>query len=101
MTYCHLDTEEIKRFTQDFSFDELRLWFEDLIGKYKKWAEFQIRWREKRNASVHGVEFPFPYRDGQRDLAVSVYRDNITAQEAVYSGADRCGEGLWLPCFRQ
>lgn len=74
MTYCHLDTEEIKRFTQDFSFDELRLWFEDLIGKYKKWAEFQIRWREKRNASVHGVEFPFPYRDGQRDLAVSVYR---------------------------
>ena len=74
MTYCHLDTEEIKRFTQDFRFEELRLWFEDLIGKYKKWAEFQIRWREKRNDSVHGVEFPFPYRDGQRDLAVSVYR---------------------------
>ncbi len=74
MTYCHLDTEEIKRFTQSCSLDELQLWFEDLIGKYKKWAEFQIRWRETRNQSVQGVEFPFPYREGQRDLAVSVYR---------------------------
>ncbi|HJD45954.1 MAG TPA: ATP-dependent DNA helicase [Candidatus Mediterraneibacter norfolkensis] len=74
MTYCHLDTEEIKRFTQSCSLNELQLWFEDLIGKYKKWAEFQIRWRETRNQSVEGVEFPFPYREGQKDLAVSVYR---------------------------
>lgn len=74
MTYCHLDTEEIKRFTQNCILDELQIWFEDLIGKYKKWAEFQIRWREKRNQSVRGVEFPFPYREGQRELAVSVYR---------------------------
>ena len=74
MTYCHLDTEEIKRFTQSCSLNELQLWFEDLIGKYKKWAEFQIRWRETRNQSVQEVEFPFPYREGQRDLAVSVYR---------------------------
>ena len=74
MTYCHLDTEEIKRFTNKYSLEELKIWFDDLTGKYEKWAAFQIRWREKRNHSVHGVEFPFPYREGQRELAVSVYR---------------------------
>lgn len=74
MTYCHLDTEEIKRFTNKYSLEELKIWFDDLTGKYEKWAAFQIRWREKRNHSVRGVEFPFPYREGQRELAVSVYR---------------------------
>lgn len=74
MTYCHLDTEEIKRFTEKYSLEELKLWFDDLTGQYEKWAAFQIRWREERNRSVRGVEFPFSYREGQRDLAVSVYR---------------------------
>ena len=60
MTYCHLDTEEIKRFTQDFSFDELRLWFEDLIGKYKKWAEFQPIFYSVLPYS--GVWLPMPFR---------------------------------------
>lgn len=74
MTYCHLDTEVIKRFVQRYTVEELRVWFEELIGSYKKWAEFQIRWKQKRDESIGPVNFPFPYRKGQYELAASVYR---------------------------
>lgn len=74
MTYCHLDTEEIRRFTQQFSVEELEAWFEELTGAYEKWARFRIEWKELRNASIRKVEFPFAYREGQRDLAAAVYR---------------------------
>ena len=59
MTYCHLDTEEIKRFVREYTYEELRTWFEGLIDQYKKWAQFQIEWRAKRNRSIKNLEFPF------------------------------------------
>src|SRR5699024_7737182 len=74
MTYCNLDTEEIKRFSEAYTRQELKTWFEDLISRYEKWARFQIEWEQERNHSIHGLEFPFPYRAGQRDVAAAVYR---------------------------
>ena len=74
MTYCQMETEEVKRFQYSYRSNELKAWFDEVIRQYEKWAKFQIEWRKARNASVKGIEFPFPYRKGQRDLAVSVYR---------------------------
>lgn len=74
MTYCNLDTEEIRRFLSSYTREELQKWFEDLVRSYEKWARFQIAWEKTRNESISGVEFPFPYRKGQRDVAVAVYR---------------------------
>lgn len=74
MTYCQMETEEVKRFYQIFSFEELEKWFLELVCQYEKWAIFQMEWRKKRNQSVKKTEFPFPYREGQKDLVVSVYR---------------------------
>ena len=74
MTYCNMETEEIKRFQNVYSYEELNEWFWELIGRYEKWARYQIQWKEKRNTSIKGVEFPFAYREGQKDLVSSVYR---------------------------
>lgn len=74
MTYCQMETEEVKRFQYSYQSNELKAWFDEVIRQYEKWAKFQIEWRNARNASIKGIEFPFPYRKGQRDLAVSVYR---------------------------
>ena len=74
MTYCQMETEEIKRFQQEYSYEELETWFLNVVGQYEKWAKFQIEWKEERNASVKQIEFPFAYRKGQRELAVSVYK---------------------------
>ena len=74
MTYCQMETEEVKRFQYSYQSNELKFWFDEVIRQYGKWAKCQIEWRKARNASIKGIEFPFPYRKGQRDLAVSVYR---------------------------
>ena len=74
MTYCQMETEEVKRFQYSYQSNKLKVWFDEVIRQYEKWAKFQIEWRKARNASIKGIEFPFPYRKGQRDLAVSVYR---------------------------
>ena len=74
MTYCNLETEDLKRFTQEFTREELEEWFIGLVRKYEKWAKFQIEWKSGRNVSIKSVEFPFDYRDGQREIVTSVYR---------------------------
>lgn len=74
MTYCQMETEGIRRFCQEFEFQELQTWFQDLVTQYEKWAKFEIEWRNVRNDSIRQIEFPFPYREGQRDLVASVYR---------------------------
>ncbi len=74
MTYCQMETEEIKRFREVYKFDELKVWFEEIIRSYEKWVRFEVDWRKKRNESIKKIEFPFVYRDGQKDLVTSVYR---------------------------
>lgn len=74
MTYCHLDTEAIRRFLYHYTVEELRTWFDELVAGYRKWAEFQIQWKRERDESIGRVDFPFPYRKGQYELAASVYR---------------------------
>lgn len=83
MTYCNLETEEIKRFQQSYRCEELKLWFGELIHAYEKWAGFQIEWRNKRKESIRRTEFPFPYREGQRELAAAVYR-TILRQKKLF-----------------
>lgn len=83
MTYCQMETEEVKRFQYSYRSNELKVWFDEVIRQYEKWAKFQIEWRKARNASVKGIEFPFPYRKGQRNLAVSVYR-TILRQKKLF-----------------
>lgn len=85
MTYCNLDTEEIKRFKDSFTFDELQMWFHNVVEEYCKWAQFEVDNRTIRNESIEDIEFPYPYRAGQRDMAGSVYlsikrRQNLFVQ---------------------
>lgn len=74
MTYCQMETEEVKRFQETFSIEELERWFLDIVMQYEKWARFQVEWRQTRDATIKEAEFPYPYREGQRDLVTSVYR---------------------------
>ena len=74
ITYCHIPTEELRYFIQDYSGDELEEWFEDLMASYRKWADYSWQWKRIRQESIQGLEFPFPYRDGQKELVSGVYR---------------------------
>lgn len=74
MTYCSLETEQIRYFHETYSFEEIEAWFADLMEQYKKWSDFQFEWMEKRTESVKNLPFPFAYRKGQKELASYVYR---------------------------
>ena len=74
MTYVNLETSEIRILRQRASFEELETWFFGILSQYRKWAEFQIVHKSIRQASIRTVEFPYPYRKGQRDLVAAVYQ---------------------------
>lgn len=74
MTYCNLDTEEVRYFREILSFETLAEWFEKLVAEYRKWADWQVEWRKKRQESIGELGFPFPYRPGQKKLVSDVYR---------------------------
>lgn len=108
MTYCSLETEEIRRFREMLPTKELSGWFQEVTDAYRKWAEFQRDWRELRRASIQRLEFPYPWRAGQKKLAMDVYRTilrkkNLFLQaptgtgktlSTVYPAVKAVGEGL-------
>ena len=74
LTYCNVETEDINYFHQEYSYHELNVWFEHLMDEYRKWADFEHTWREKRSQSIQGLLFPFQYRVGQKELITYVYQ---------------------------
>ncbi|MBP3617963.1 MAG: ATP-dependent DNA helicase [Lachnospiraceae bacterium] len=74
LTYCNIETENIKYFKEELSGEELTAWFDALIKEYAKWAAWERRWKKLRNASAKELQFPFDYREGQRDFTAGVYR---------------------------
>ncbi len=83
MTYCNLDTKEIRYFDRIYSFDEISIWFYDLMKAYVRWADFETGWRKIRNMSIEDLEFPYDYRDGQRELMGQVY-SSIVKKERLF-----------------
>lgn len=74
MTYCNMETEELRYFHEDFTFRQLETWFCDLVEAYRKWADYSFKWQQTRQNSINGLKFPFPYREGQKELVANVYR---------------------------
>lgn len=73
MTYCHIPTERLTYFFREYNMEELEEWFLDLLEQYSKWADYMVRWEQICRDSIRGLPFPFPYRPGQKELAVNVY----------------------------
>ncbi len=77
MTYCHIPTENVRYFTEYLTYEELEKWYLELLQEYAKWAAWQIKWQETRNRSIKSLDFPFDYREGQRNLVKGVYQSII------------------------
>ena len=78
-----------------------------------KWAEYLYLHQLRRDESLHDLEFPYAYREGQKELAVSVYRSisrgrNLFIQaptgigktlSTVFPALKAIGEGLGEKLF--
>lgn len=94
MTYCNLETEEIRRFESLYTVSELREWFDWLMDAYYRWARWQHQWKQKRNASMQGLEFPFPYREGQREVVSGVYRTILRKKQLFIQAPTGLGKTM-------
>lgn len=94
VTYCNLDTEEIRRFQEIREVDELEEWFSGLIHEYVKWARYLHHNAQRRDESLKKLEFPYPYREGQRELAVSVYRTEVRRRRLFIQAPTGIGKTL-------
>ncbi|MBQ9120370.1 MAG: ATP-dependent DNA helicase [Lachnospiraceae bacterium] len=74
LTYCNIETENIKRFEEEFTRQELTDWYQALLTEYAKWVSWQYHWGMLRNETMKQLTFPFEYRPGQKELAAGVYR---------------------------
>ncbi len=74
MTYCNIDTEELKYFHENYKVSSLQIWFHGLLKQYKKWADFEFEWKKKRQESIGAMNFPFVHREGQKQLMGYVYQ---------------------------
>lgn len=75
ITYFHIESEEVKRFKESFTRRDLESFLFSLIKRYVDWAELSFGWEDIRDESIEELSFPFKsYRDGQRELAVAVYK---------------------------
>lgn len=94
VTYCNLDTEEVRRFQVIKTMEELKEWFMGLIHEYVKWARYLYHNAQRRDESLKDLEFPFPYREGQRELAVSVYRTEARRRKLFIQAPTGIGKTL-------
>lgn len=113
MTYCQIETEELRYFEEEFGFDTLKEWFLEVLRQYKKWSDFQSGWSRLRQESIKGIEFPFPYREGQKELVTYVYRTIYHKRKlfieaptgvgktisTVFPGVKAIGEGMGNKLF--
>ncbi len=94
MSYCNIETEEMKYFDFGFTSEEIVAWFTNIILQYKKWADFEYQWQITRTASIKAVQFPFPYREGQKDLAAGVYRTIVHGKKLFLEAPTGTGKTI-------
>ena len=113
LTYCNIENENIKHFDEELSGEELTAWFDGLLKEYATWAVWERRWKKLRNASAKALQFPFSYREGQKDFTAGVYRSILREKKlfamaptgvgktisTVFPAVKAVGEGLTEKLF--
>ncbi|WP_318036167.1 ATP-dependent DNA helicase [Halobacillus amylolyticus] len=75
LTYVQKQTKEKKRFVQTYTKGNLALFIRETVEEYVSYARILLHIREQKEKTIPDLTFPFSsYREGQRQLAGSVYR---------------------------
>jgi len=95
LTYYEIDTEKTKRFIKAFSIKKLQEFFDEIISSYFVWANITSAWNAERDKTIKDLEFPFGnYREGQRELAVSVYKTVVEGRKMFVQAPTGIGKTI-------
>lgn len=87
LTYYQIDIDEIKQFHHKKSFQELEAFYMGMLEAYRQWAKRIHDFQTLRDHSIRSLSFPYPqYRQGQRELAVAVYK-TILDEDILFAQA--------------
>lgn len=75
LTYYNRETGKTINFSRDYTFSELKDFFDKTVNDYISWAGSMFAWSTLRNSSIKEACFPFSeYRRGQKSLVSEVYK---------------------------
>ena len=95
LTYFQLDTGDIREIRRDFSMEELKTFFFDLLGRYADWAEQAISWKKTRDTSITGLSFPFPaQRAGQQEMIEAVEQTLLNSDKLIIQAPTGIGKTM-------
>lgn len=84
LTYYQVEFETMKQFIKSFDVDELASFYQNLLAEYYKWAIMERDFKKIKTSSIKAMPFPFKeYREGQRKLAVAIYK-TILDEDVLY-----------------
>jgi DNA excision repair protein ERCC-2 len=95
LTYCQVESGDMKSFSRAYSVVELRAFFNDLAGRYLEQSRRLLKWHTRRDSSIDALDFPFSgFRGGQREMAVEVYRTIRDNRQLMVQAATGIGKTL-------
>ena len=94
MTYCSQVTEEVRCFYEEMSFEALEEWFGELVRAYEPWMRLRLSFDHDRQKTIRQMVFPFPYREGQYELAAGVYRTIVHGKKLFLQAPTGTGKTM-------
>ena len=103
LCYLQLDDDTEYLLTQTLTMQELGDYYQVLVTRQMDFLARLSAWRTRRDKSIEQLEFPYPeYREGQRDMAVSVYRAMQSSRQLVLQAPTGVGKtmGVLYPAIK-
>ncbi len=95
LTYMQMESGQVQEIERAFELDALEAFFDDLVHRYISWMTALAGWERVRDKSIAGLDFPFEaYRQGQRDMAVAVYRTIQSGGSLLLQAATGIGKTM-------
>lgn len=95
LTYYQVEEEDTREIVQTFTFEELEIFFNDLLSRYLKWADTLEKWYEIRDESIRQLKFPFAaYRPGQRRMALDIYHAVKNEEQLIVEAPTGIGKTM-------
>lgn len=94
MTYCSQVTGEVKYFYEAWDYSDLKAWLEELTASFLPWLGMRASFEESRTGTLKKMTFPFPYRQGQYDLAAGVYRTIVHGKKLFLQAPTGTGKTM-------
>lgn len=87
LSYFNINTNEVRSFDKVYSLNELYSFVNEIVDEYLDKLILNKELKIERDKSIKKLQFPFrEYRKGQRELAISCYR-NIRKRSVLFAQA--------------